>query len=376
VRRINYLDALRAGAMVVVVTWHVTALWTGIIPLSESTTSAIQWPLTLSQWSLPMFFLMAGFFGGTLRAHWGAARFARNRLLRIGLPLAVCLVTVVPLTWVLFSKYLSIEVDLVRAGLLHLWFLYYVLLFYGLMVVFPHVPKAAWWRQQTEALLRSSMAVPALATLTLALLFAARLVPAAPLWAIPNLSLVAFYGSFFALGAVVQGSSNGMDLIGRRPGLSATLTLVALFPTVLLRSGPINAAPGTLVGSTQGWAWTAAFCVLAWSATFTVCGLARRFLSAESPAIRYVADSSYWIYLTHLPLVVLLIVLIKPLELPFWVAWPLVMAVLFTVLLITYELVVRHTLVGRILNGPRPRRQWGRPARTQARRGLPEGHSG
>lgn len=267
--------------MLVVVLWHVTVLWMLAVPLSPSTMSAIQWPMALSRWSLPLFFMMAGFFGAKLHARWGTARFARDRLLRIGLPLLVGLVTIVPVTWLLLNKYVSAGADLFRGGPLHLWFLYYVLLFYALVLALPHLPGVAWLRRGLVAVLRCALAVPVLAAFTTALVFAVdQLPPGPPVWLVPQPALVVFYGSFFALGALVQGSSSGMDLVGRRLGLTTALAVAALVPTVLLRTGPIWAGPISLVPTVQSYLWIAAFCLLAWSATFTVCGLGRRWRSS------------------------------------------------------------------------------------------------
>jgi peptidoglycan/LPS O-acetylase OafA/YrhL len=43
-----------------------------------------------------------------------------------------------------------------------------------------------------------------------------------------------------------------------------------------------------------------------WCATFCVIGLAIRYLAAPSARWRYLADASYWMYLIHLPIVMLL----------------------------------------------------------------------
>jgi len=374
-RRLDHLDALRAGAMLVVVLWHVTVFWPPVLPLSPSSLSVIQWPMALSRWSLPLFFLMAGFFGALLHARWGTARFARDRLVRIGVPLLVGLVTIVPVTWLLFNKSYSADSDIFREGPLHLWFLWYLLLFYALVAALPHLPGVAWLRRRLVALLGSALAVPVLAAFTTALLFAVGQLPPAPaLWLVPQPVMVVFYGSFFAIGALVHGSSSGMDLVGRRLGLNAALALASVVPTVLLSPGPIWVGLGTLAPSGRDYLRIAAICLLAWSGTFAVCGLGRRWLAVERPALRYVADSSYWIYLMHLPLALALVLVVTPLGLPFPVAWLLVVTLLFSILLALYELIVRHSVVGRVLNGPRPPRGWGprRPGRDR----VPEGASG
>ena len=87
--------------------------------------SVIQWPMGLSRWSLVLFFMMAGYFGALLHARWGTARFVRDRLLRIGVPLLVGLLTIVPLSWLIIHRS-SATPGLFPQGALHLWFIYYV----------------------------------------------------------------------------------------------------------------------------------------------------------------------------------------------------------------------------------------------------------
>jgi Acyltransferase family len=114
--------------MLAVALWHVTVLWFFAVPLSEATASLIEWPMTLAR-SLSLFFLMAGFFGAALYARWGLKRFTRDRLKRIALPLVVGLATIVPVTALLLDDMLSGTP--LRAGAMHLWFLWYVVLFYA-----------------------------------------------------------------------------------------------------------------------------------------------------------------------------------------------------------------------------------------------------
>ncbi len=53
-----------------------------------------------------------------------------------------------------------------------------------------------------------------------------------------------------------------------------------------------------------------------WTTSFAAIGVALRFLSGFSPARRYLADASYWIYLIHLPIVMALQVAVSNLDWP------------------------------------------------------------
>ena len=75
--------------------------------------------------------------------------------------------------------------------------------------------------------------------------------------------------------------------------------------------------------------------------------------------VRYVADASYWIYILHLPLVMLAQVWVQDWSGPWWAKLAGVSFGVFGVCLLTYELLVRHSFMGKWLNGRRI--PWGRP---------------
>ena len=94
-----------------------------------------------------------------------------------------------------------------------------------------------------------------------------------------------------------------------------------------------------------------------WLLGFGLLGAAVRFLDREHTWIRYLADASYWMYLVHLPLLVLFEIPLADLGWPILVKLLLTWVVTTAVLLVTYELLVRHTWLGAWLNGRRyPRR--------------------
>ena len=91
-----------------------------------------------------------------------------------------------------------------------------------------------------------------------------------------------------------------------------------------------------------GWAWT-----------LGLFGAGVRFLRRERGWIRYLADASYWMYLVHLPLVMVTGLLLAHLTWPV----PAKLAVAWTVcaiaLLGSYDLLVRGSWIGKWLNGRR-----------------------
>jgi ABC-type multidrug transport system ATPase subunit len=103
---------------------------------------------------------------------------------------------------------------------------------------------------------------------------------------------------------------------------------------------------------------------------FAILGLALRFLANESPARRYVADASYWIYLVHLPIVALMQVLVAKLPWHWSIKFPFLLAASFAILFLSYHWLVRFTIIGEILNGQR-RRRGGKAATASAAASQP-----
>ena len=364
-RRLNHLDALRGAAMLVVVVWHLTATWPGYVPLTESTTKALEWALASLRWSLALFFLMAGFFGAQLLRRWGTARFARDRFRRIAIPLAVGIFAIVPLGGPILQA-VRPQAEPVPAPA-HLWFLWYVLVLYVVAIALVRAPRIERVGQVTARLVSSPFAVPVLAAVTTGLLLGARALSlGGASWLVPRPELLAFYGSFFVVGVLLHGTPEGVDAGGKRTWLTGALALATLVPLVLLDpksvwGGAVVVSPGKDPG------WLALLCVFSWAAVFFLCGIGRRLLSGERPAVRYIADASYFIFLMHVALVPVAITAATSLSVSFPVGWFIAMAMLFSFLLIVYELLVRHTFIGRTLNGPRPPPRWGLAARRSPR---------
>ena len=97
----------------------------------------------------------------------------------------------------------------------------------------------------------------------------------------------------------------------------------------------------------------------AWLVCFGLMGLFRWLFGYASErverATRYIPDSAYWIYLVHLPVVVLTQWLVIEWPVSHHLKYLFVLCATMAFGLLTYGWFVRYTIVGRILNGPRKR---------------------
>lgn len=82
-------------------------------------------------------------------------------------------------------------------------------------------------------------------------------------------------------------------------------------------------------------------------------GLFLRYLNKPNSRWRYMADASYWIYIVHVPFVMLLPLLLASVPLPGIVKLALVVAAATGLTLLTYRYFVRSTFIGKQLNGRR-----------------------
>ena len=78
-------------------------------------------------------------------------------------------------------------------------------------------------------------------------------------------------------------------------------------------------------------------------------------MNAENKKVRYLSDASYWLYLTHLPLVLAAQALVRDWPLPALVKFLLISTVVTGILLFAYQTMVRYTWIGTMLNGKRTR---------------------
>ncbi len=345
-------------------------------------------------WRMPVFFLLAGFFAHLVLDRRAMSVFALDRLKRIGVPLVLfgaVMAIIIPPIWVygwfgvisleVFQDALKKRQDLDSSGDLvgHLWFLYYLLLMYSALIAFRLLARL--WRART-AYAPSALGrrigdalytrIPLLLTLGAVLLLILRAGnESKPIWPL-NVPDVVYGALFFFYG---YGLFARRGLIDRLRGDGALVVLWSIAATVFFVHVVLIGAIDQASKSGQD-AESIAFLHLlnavfygASAVMFSVAlvGLFERVLRSPRPWVRWLADSSYWIYIIHLPVVTFLTFYLAHLDRQGWLkdltglSWSAEMKFLAACVatgalgIVTYRYLVRHTPLGTLLNGKRPR---------------------
>ena len=157
---------------------------------------------------------------------------------------------------------------------------------------------------------------------------------------VPLPHLLLFYGCFYFFG-VATFAAEGMETrLGTRWPLAliaAVVLFVAGIFTIGLRPATVTLQPA-----------------YAWAMSLALIGLFHRCFPNPSARLAWLADAAYWMYLAHVPLVLAGQLTIRDWPLPGAVKFVLLLAAVIAVLLASYAWCVRPTIIGRILNGPRP----------------------
>ncbi|MEI6204023.1 MAG: acyltransferase family protein, partial [Enhydrobacter sp.] len=235
----------------------------------------------------------------------------------------------------------------------HLWFLEYLLLLYVVAAVLVVPVSLAPERIRSAGLALFRRGVGAIwAPLPMAVLTFLTLLPMPwpglqdPPSFVPAPHILLAYAVPFFFGWLLYHARDLLEVLNRRAWLHALLGLALCVAYVaLIYSIP----PGDL----RFYGLRAVLALAMWCLIFGITGLFLRYFSGHSPLWRYLCDSSYFIYLAHLPMILLLQLVTFNVALPAVVMVPVVLIVTTLVLLPVYAYAVRPTFVGALLNGRR-----------------------
>jgi glucans biosynthesis protein C len=381
--RLHGLDALRGTALLLGVVLHAAlsyfpvTIW--IVPDTDNSPVASVLFFAIHLFRMTSFFLIAGLFAHMMLGRRGTLGFIKDRLVRIAGPLSAF--------WTpMFAAFVAVLIWMAAINnggtiptggppppamtvdnfpLTHLWFLWLLLILYAAMLVlrapFAVLDRGGGWGRFVDRITGALIGpwTPALMAAPLAVAFWLTPdwipffgIPTPDTGLVPNPVALTAFGTAFGLGVLLD---RRRDLLVRIERLWPVFTVVALgvgAAALVMVGGPVpQLVPVTDPELKAPLAAVMALAVFA--STFAVLSLALRFASGHSALRRYLADASYWIYLIHLPLVMVGQVLVVNETWPWFVKFGLVIGGTMAVSLLTYELLIRHSFMGRWLNGRR-----------------------
>lgn len=365
--RINGFDALRAVAMWLGVVLHSLIVYKSKAepnwPHDSVNYHFLDWLYDyIHVFRMPLFYLVAGFFSRMVIVKSGSRYFIKQRLRRIVIPFVIGVIVIVPLSLFpfhfnsfYFVQHLEVNAAVKKSllqmfswnGLAHLWFLYYLLYFYGAALLYISVFKQRIIPAAERITLfrnyRNSILIK-LAVFTVMLFFILYYfrfyTPPVYTGIRPNLIYLLYYGLFFWFGWVMQNNTGEMKSLGK-------------FAWVLFISGSVL----SLIHFVKpGITPPVAFVLVSFETialVFGMTGLFIKYLHRESRWWRYFSDASYWVYLIHILIVASLQMIMLNSTVPGFLRMPIVLIVTFIITIVTYRYFVRYTIIGEYLHGKR-----------------------
>lgn len=369
--RKHYIDWLRVLAVLLLFPFHTLRVFNGGDPWyvkADHLSMAISAVLGfISVWHMPLLFVLAGMstYFALLKRSWG--RYLGERFARLGVPLLFgVFVLIPPQTWCggrfnsgyaqSFWHYL-VSGDFLRFniqdggdyyggfGIGHLWFIMVLL-----WVSCTALPLLSFCRGGKAASVLQGvsrrLAHPAMWLLAAFLLMIGEALPD------PTGLKAPYYLVFFVLGFAIMADDRFMKTAERLRWHALTAG-VALSVWWVLSSGLRDATPDPSLVRTV----LVFFGMLAsWLTIVGLLGVGKRYLDRTSPALAYLSEGSYPVYILHQTVIVVAAFSIVGLAAAEPLQWLTLLVVSVAVTFALYE-VVRRSAVTRFLFGMRPRRK-------------------
>lgn len=377
-QRLHSLDNLRAVMMWLGIVLHVAANHlAGESPLpwrDPQTSGAADLTLVfIHAFRMPVFFMLAGFFVAMLVGRRGYGGMLKHRLRRLGLPFIIFWLPIFAGSVVLIMMYVHLMVtgtvgidpklippnpDHPKINTMHLWFIYYLLWFClctalagtigkRIPAAFTGALAGGWMMLASKWWGFLVLAVP---LAIIGSFYKAGIVTANGSF-IPQAGEFLHSGLFFVAGwYLYRHQESLLDLYSKYCWRYAIAGLL-FFIVFLGLLGTVQKDPGKIPHS-QFWLAFIYNCA-SWLWSFALTGIFVRYLPNQNRVLRYISESSYWVYLVHMLGTLGFGVLLY--NAPFNALTKMGINILATTLvcLATYHLLARHTPIGTLLSGKR-----------------------
>ena len=313
--RFHSLDFLRAFALLMGVLIHALMLFLEPFDGSEPRLGASIIFVWIHTWRMPLFMLLAGFFTALSLAKRDDGNYLLNRLMRLGVPILL-LWSVIPaideeatelfkipelISWLFYDVPFTLRLD-------HLWFLYYLLIFYGILLLIKSIiPKVFAF----SADYKLSLSRILILWLPILILLSPLNKPTGGIFGeIPTtfgevkLGSMLFMASFFIIGLQIQKSSNFLEYIQRMRFWLPSLIVFSLVPVGLLGWGGLKDEPFAFSGPLEMWIINGLAGIATLFLVLSIMGCAMDQILSSGRTLRWLVKLSYPIYVFHLTFVI------------------------------------------------------------------------
>ena len=348
---------------------NVGSLW----PAKDPKTTNVFFDVVLAFMScntMPVFFAISGFLAAMLVQKGGEKKMFNNRLKRIFYPFLASIITLAPLSslafyyfdytltgminplQLAFKRIAEEGFGLFNFNFRHLWFLYCLVLFcltggfisYFFRRISTTIPNklielfSFFFQKKSAPLL---FALP-----TFILLYIRhRNFIETPINFNTNIVVLFTYAVFFFFGWLLYYQNDITRF--KKWDIPYAILGTVFFVAKLTIYAVLGDDKTTEV-------WLAAVtAIFIWFYLFAFLGLSLRFFNKYSRIASYLSDASYWIYLVHIPVVLIIQTLLINFNVNALVKFSIVTFTTFIITLISYNYLVRNTFIGTFLSGKR-----------------------
>jgi len=379
-QRLHYMDNLRALAMTLGIFFHAAIAYNPMMEnlwLAASREQSIA--LEIFAWfthlfRMPLFFVIAGFFALLLIEKRGINGFAINRAKRIVMPFFIFMPLIIlsvfaTVGWAIeniqnltpmmqFIKMLAANPDAPKMpfSTMHLWFLFNLSLFCLMAILLAKVnfQQSLLFRLFHNPifvlLFFPLLLIPAMASQPMPFPAAERIYP--ELWSF------GFYGMFFIFGMALNKAENLLDKLEEYVPLLLVIGVIgygylyAQMPKTITIEDMGKAVNG-MAFSWQHFTHAVLEAYVSVYMTIVCLTVGRKFLNRQNELLRYISDSSYWVYIIHLPVLFYLQFILLDVNYGAWIEFAISSLGTMAIGMISYKLLVRRTPIGILLNGKR-----------------------
>jgi peptidoglycan/LPS O-acetylase OafA/YrhL len=357
--RVRYIDSGRALASFAGIIYHVALIFCAKWIISASNENQIYELKAYTQYinlfRMPLFLFISGYFSISVLSRKGVGRFLHNRVTRIGIPLVSTMILLNTLQsyvsnyWLYGNRTFEGWIERLlpwstNFNFSHAWYLYYILVFSGVLVVIDY-KKIITNRIQKLYNYNGYFLDVGFLILTIGIsvvgLIIYKIVPLTH--ALINIIDMTMYLPYFLIGYVCYVNKNLLErliLNVDKKRVFYFCIMIVLTTVVLLLLPDSFKYPKFFINL-----------VCRYYSLLLVIYLLNRFLNKENKVIHYMSNSSYGVYILHQPVIIVIgsIYLKYFSDVPRYVGF---ISVLTASIILTYLLewaIIRKTKIGKFL---------------------------